>query len=55
MIFLGVAAAAAFDFKFTLLENKGYHAAPATLRCDQRCNPLLVGGCPVGQTLAYGA
>ena len=48
MILLGVAAAAAFHFKFFLLKNKSYHATPTTLRCDQRRNPLLVGGGSVG-------
>ena len=49
MILLCVAAAAAFHFEFFLLKNKSYHPTPTTLRCDQRCNPLLVGGgsvCP---------
>ena len=48
MIFLCVAAAAAFHFEFTLVVNKSYYSAPTTLRSDQRCNPLLVGGCAVG-------
>jgi hypothetical protein len=49
MILLCVAAAAAFHFEFFLLKNKSYHSTSTTLRCDQRCNPLLVGGgsvCP---------
>jgi hypothetical protein len=45
---LCVAAAAAFHFEFTLVENKSYYSAPTTLRRDQGCNPFLVGGCSVG-------
>lgn len=52
MIFLCVAAAAAFHFEFTLVENESYYSAPTTLRCDQGCNPFLVGGCSVGQAKA---
>jgi hypothetical protein len=48
MIFLCVAAAAAFHFEFTLVVDKSYDAAPTTLRRDQRCNALLVGRCAVG-------
>jgi hypothetical protein len=54
MIYSTVSAHRLVHFEFSLNDNEFYHSAPTTLGRDQRCYPLLIGGCSIGSRAGDG-